>query len=136
MVTQRRKPSFSEIVDAVRATPAAPASDSGQPGIYADGKVVAPGGRAYTKIASDISSAAAFEAAAEGAQVVWDPCGCGGYCGLTWFGEADVARMVASGRPNIRQTKKARGSIAEYRSEDRRVLLLVEDAVRWGDLLA
>jgi hypothetical protein len=132
----RRQPSFSEILAEVKATPAAPVSDSEQPGIHADGKVVAPDGRAYAKTASDISSAAAFEAAAEGAQVAWDPCGCGGYCGLNWFDEADVARMVALGRPNIRRTKKAHCSIAEYRSEDGRVLLLVEEDVRWGDFLA
>ncbi|WP_421732449.1 hypothetical protein [Cellulomonas sp.] len=136
MVTRRRQPSFSEIVDAVKATPATPDPGADKPGVHADGTVVAPGGRAYTVAAHDISSAAAFDAAAAGAQVAWDPCGCNGYCGLTWFDEAEVARMVAEGRPQIRRTKKAYGSIAEYRSEDGRVLLLVEESVRWGDFLA
>jgi hypothetical protein len=43
--------------------------------------------------------------------------------------------MVSSGRPTIRRTKRAHGSIAEYRSADGQVLLLVEGAVRWGGVL-
>ncbi|KQY42851.1 hypothetical protein [Cellulomonas sp. Root137] len=136
MVTQRRQPSFSEIVDAVKATPAATPPESDRPGVRADGQIIDPLGRAYTETARDISSAAAHDAAAAGAQVAWDPCGCGGYCGLRWFDVVDVARMVVAGRPNIRRTKKAYGSISEYRGEDGRVLLLVEADVRWGDFLA
>ncbi|WP_456845656.1 hypothetical protein [Cellulomonas sp. P5_C6] len=132
----RRQPSFREIVDAVKATPAAPVPDSHDPGIRTDGSVVAPGGRVYSKTGSDISSAAAFEAAAAGAQVAWDCCGCGGYCALRWFDEAEVTRMVAAGPPTIRRTKKAYGSISEYRSHDGHVLLLIEVDVRWGDLLS
>ncbi|MGY4643674.1 hypothetical protein [Cellulomonas sp. URHB0016] len=136
MVTRRRQPSFRDIVDAVKATPAATSSEPDEPGLYTDGRLVAPGGHLYTRAAGEISSADAFHAAAAGAQVAWDPCGCGGYCGLRWFDEADVAAMVALGRPNIRRTKKSRGSISEYRSEDGRGLLLMEGDVRWGDFLA
>ncbi|KQY23278.1 hypothetical protein ASD16_12035 [Cellulomonas sp. Root485] len=135
MARQRREPSFQEVVDALKATPTASTAIPEAPGIYADGTVIAPDGRAYLEVASDVSSAVAFDAAAAGAQVVWDSCGCGGYCALTWFDEAEVARMVASGRPTIRRTKKAYGSIAEHRSADGRALLLVERDVRWGSVL-
>ena len=119
----------------MQATPR-PVPDQTQPGFQADGSVVAPDGRTYRSSARDISAADAFTAAAAGARVAWDPCGCGGYCGLTWFDEADVARMVTAGRPQIRRTKKARGAISEYRSDHGRVLLLAEEAVRWGSFLA
>ena len=133
MANQRREPSFQQMVDELKATPSVPTAEA--PGICADGRVITPAGRVYLKRVGDISSADAFDAAAAGAQLAWDACGCNGYCGLTWFDEAEVARMVASGRPTIRRTKKAYGSIAEYRSDDGRVLLLVEQDVRWGDLL-
>jgi hypothetical protein len=43
--------------------------------------------------------------------------------------------MVASGPPTIRHTKRKRGSISEWRTEDGQALLFAEDAVRWSDLL-
>lgn len=135
MVKPRRPASFSEILDAVMATPAAEPS-SEEPRIRADGTLFAPDGYSYTKTVSDISSASAFKAATDGARVAWDYCGCGGYCTPRWFDEADVAGMVAAGRPNIRRTKRAHGSIAEYRSETGRVLLLVQRDVQWGNFLA
>lgn len=136
MVSQRREPSFRAIVEAVKATPQVAPPDRVQPGIDADGTVVAPGGRTYRRTARDISAADAFTAAAAGAQLAWDPCGCGGYCGLTWFDEATVARMVVAGRPHIRRTKNGRGAISTYRSDDGHILLLAEDTVRWGSYLA
>lgn len=136
MVKQRRQPSFREIVDAVKSSPSATSPEPTEAGVHPGGTVLAPGGRRYVKAASDISSADAWVAATAGALVAWDPCGCGGYCGLAWFGEHDVAQMVASGRPDIRHTKRARGSISEYRSDGGRLLLLVEEDVRWGGLFA
>jgi hypothetical protein len=136
MSSKRREPSFQQVVDALRATPTVTPSAPEAPGIRANGRVITPEQRAYVQVARDISSAAAFDAAAAGARLAWDPCGCNGYCGLSWFDEAEVARLVASGRPTIRRTKKADGSISAYRSEDGRVLLLAEQDVRWGDALA
>jgi hypothetical protein len=131
MVMQRRQPSFRDIVAAVKATPQAWPANAVEPGT-----VLAPGGRTHRETVDELSAAAAFDAAAAGALVAWDPCGCNGYCGLIWFDRADVARMVAAGRPHIRRTKKAFGSIAEYRSDDGHVLLLVEQRVRWGGFLS
>ena len=136
MVTQRRQPSFSEIVDAVKSSPQGVPPVPTEPGVYPDGIVLAPGGRRYVVAATDISPADAWADAAAGAIAAWDPCGCGGYCGLTWFDEADVAGMAAAGRPTIRRTKRAHGSISEYRSDDGRILLLVEGDVRWGEFFA
>lgn len=136
MAKPRRGPSFSDTVDAVKAASMAESPRSIEPGIQPDGKVVAPGGRSYEMAASDISSAVALAAASSGALVAWDSCGCGGGCELTWFNDDDVAHMATAGRPLIRRTKKAYGSISEYRSGDGRVLLLVEETVRWGPFFA
>ncbi|ROS21803.1 hypothetical protein [Cellulomonas sp. PhB150] len=136
MGKQRRQPSFSEIVDAVKSSPQVVPPEPTEPGIYPDGTVLAPDRRRYVMATTDISSDYARAAGAGGAIAAWDPCGCGGFCGLTWFDEADVARMAASGRPTIRRTKRAHGSISEYRSDDGRIVLLVEGDVRWGEFFA
>jgi len=136
MAKQPRQPSFSEIVDAVKSSPRVVAPEPTEPGVYPDGSVLAPGGRRYLRVAIDISPDGAWTAASAGAIAAWDPCGCGGYCGLTWFDESDLAGMAVSGRPTIRRTKRAYGSISEYRSDDGRPLLFVEGDVRWGDFFA
>lgn len=88
--------------------------------------------------ASELGSgrAASFEAAAQGAAVAWGPSGCGGFCGFNRSDETHVARIVAAGRPTIQHTKKSGGSMSKRRGVEGLGLLFVEDAVRWGDLLA
>lgn len=136
MVKQRRQPSFSEIVDAVKSSPQVVPPEPTETGMYPDGTVLAPDVRRYRMAATDIPPDDAWAAAAAGAIAAWDPCGCGGYCGFTWFDEADVVGMAALGRPTIRRTKRAHGSISEYRSADGRILLLVGGDVGWGDFFA
>jgi hypothetical protein len=66
---------------------------------------------------------------------VWDPCACGGYCGFTWYTPNDIADMVASGQPMIRNNKRHIGNISEWCSDADDVLLIAEEYVRWGDHL-
>lgn len=108
----------------------------GSPGLQGDDEFIDQEGRKYALVQGEVSEDRAYEAAKAGATVVWDPCGCGGACGLDWYSREDVARMVAWGPPDIRSKRRRRGSISEWQSEDGHVLLLAEDSVRWADLLA
>lgn len=136
MGRRRDHQSFAEIVEQVKNSPQPPAPVYDAPGLHPDGTLVDADGRTYRQVSEEVSSARAFDLAARGAAVAWDSCGCGGYCGFTWYDREAVARMVAAGRPEIRRTKRARGSIAEWLGEDGGSLLLAEGAVRWGELLA
>ena len=122
------RPSFADIVREVREQPAA--EELRQPG------VVDPTGTRWRPTQRSISAGQAHALAEKGAHVAWDPCGCGGYCGFTWFSSDDTTRLVAAGTPTVRNTKRHRGNISEWQSDDGRVLVVAEDAVRWSDLLA
>ncbi|WP_344260914.1 hypothetical protein [Streptomyces sodiiphilus] len=129
---------FAEMLAAVPREPAPdPVTDEpARAGRRDDGTMADPAGRVYTCVRETVSATAALAAAAAGAVVVWDPCGCGGGCGFRWLGEAETARLVASGPPRIRCNKRRNGNISLWRSADGTVLLLAEDAVFWGDVLA
>jgi hypothetical protein len=122
------RPTFADIVAEVES---APPPQERSAGYYGD-TVVDAAGNVYGLTASDIDAARARELAATGAVVIWDDCGCGGYCGLEWLDAAEVRALVASGPPDILHKKRRRGSIAAYATDDGRPLLYVEDAVRWG----
>jgi len=127
--------SFADIVREVESTPQAPPASPGA-GMYANGVLTDPDGRQYTCVEATITAGRAHALAAAGAVVVWDSCGCGGYCGFDWYSADDVKAMVASGPPTIRHTKNHRGNVSEWRSRSREVLVLAEDAVRWADRMA
>lgn len=118
---------FAEVVREVEQRPVVPVRD------YSG--VVDPSGRRWHQHLAEISPARALELAKEGAPVAWDPCGCGGYCGFDWYAADDVARMVAAGTPKVRQTKRHRGNLSVWTSEDGGVLVVAEDAVQWGDVI-
>ena len=127
MSKRPRTPTFAEIVREVEQAP--------PPRVDDRSGVVDRDGTRWHQTAGEISPGRAFQLAAEGAAVAWDPCGCGGYCGFDWFGADEVARLVAAGRPTVRDTKRHQGNLSEWASEDGRVLVVAEQAVRWGDLI-
>jgi len=127
--------SFAEMVEEVKTAPAnlVAADDSRRSG---GDTIVDPDGRRYLRVAREVSSSRAQELAANGAMVAWDRCGCGGFCGLTWYDRDAVARMVASGPPRIRHKKRKRGKISEWHAAHGTDLLLAEGSVCWSGLLA
>lgn len=135
-----RKRSFADIVRDVKAAPPAPALQYDHPGEYTDGTFVDQEGRRYKEVSPSVSAARAYDVAAQGAVLVWDKGGCGDHCphcpGYEWFDEADVARMVAAGRPDIRDKRNSKGNISEWLADDGSRLLIAWVDVRWGDVLA
>ena len=104
----RHVPDFVRALDQDATTPPPP-----RPGLHGPAQLVDREGRTYAAVEA-ISAKRAQELAQAGAAIVYDPCGCGGYCGLTWFDPQDVNRMVAAGR----QTSGA--GAAASRSGERR----------------
>jgi len=122
----QRKP-FADVVQEIRDQPAPRAPEFGG--------VVDPSGVRWVPSKPSISATEAHGLAQAGAAVAWDPCGCGGHCGFTWFSVSEVARLVAAGTPTVRNTKRHQGNLSLWLSGQDRVLVVAEDAVRWGDLL-
>ena len=136
MVSMSKRPaqqSFADIVRAVEAMPPTPPPKRDHAGLYGDGVLTDQQGRQYTRVEDAISPERALELASAGAVVVYDACGCGGGCGFDWYTAQDVKEMAASGPPTIRDTKRRRGSISEWRSDSGAALLLAEDAVHWAN---
>jgi hypothetical protein len=131
-----RKPSFADIVRDVKESPDPRAQQYTHPGMQPDRTFVDQGGRVFHELHDVVTPAYARELAASGALVVWDSCGCGGYCGFEWLEPAAVARLAASGPPNPRSNKRSGGGIAEWVAEDGSSLLLMWGNVGWGDELA
>lgn len=134
MAKRPERQTFADIVRDVESSPSEDAEPR-TPGFYDDDVFVDAEGRRYELVDESVGASRAYDAAKGGARVVWDPCGCGGACGMEWFSDDQVARMVATGPPEIRKTKRKRGSISEWRDDQGQSLLIAEDAVRWGDLL-
>lgn len=135
MAKRTARQSFAEIVREVHTAPPAAIAEPTGPDL-SSGRAKDPGGHIWEKVAGGTSATRAFALASAGGVVAWDPCGCGGYCGITWYDRDDVARLVAAGKPHVRNNKRYRGSLSEWATTDGRRLVLAEAEVRWGHLLA
>jgi len=134
--SRRREPTFAEVVRAVRTAPAPPAPAPPRGELVGHDRLVDPTGREHVRVAHDVSPARALAAVVEGAQVVWDACGCAGSCGLEWLDASQVARLVAAGAPKPRRRKDRVSHLSAWVADDGSVVLMAVADVRWGDVLA
>ena len=103
------------------------------PGRYNDGTLYDLDGRPLA-VAEDINFAELQAAALDGATVVWDPCGCGGYCNaLTWFTSADLRREALKATPRGRKNDPAGATRLTGSAGD---VILIAGGLRWGDLFS
>lgn len=141
MGRRQRRQSFADMVRAVEreladeAASSEPAAPAG-PGLRRDGTMTDAQGRVHTLARPSVSAGHAHAAAASGALVAWDPCGCGGGCGFRWLDREETAALVRSGPPRIRRGRRRLSNVSEWHAADGSVLLVAEDDVVWGDLLA
>jgi hypothetical protein len=110
-------------------------------GLYPDDfgelELVDESGHVYRQASPHLASSEAQDLALAGAGVVWDPCGCGGGCGMTWLSREDVKAAVASGPPKIvYKPPRHIGAVSKWVSDNGHVYLLAEEQVLWGDRLA
>jgi hypothetical protein len=118
---------FADVVREVEQQPVVPDPD------YSG--IVDPSGKRWHRDEAEVSPARALELAGDGASVAWDNCGFG-CCPFYWYTPEDVARMVAAGTPEVRRTKRRRGSLGVWTSGDGDVLVVAEGAVQWGDVIS
>jgi hypothetical protein len=129
---QRATP-FAEIVREVEATPSPDPPAARGAGFLAGNLIVDEAGTQFRCVHDEISPSRAVVLAIEGAQLVYDACGCQGGCGLDWYDESVVRELGAKEPPRVK--RKRHGNLSEFRSGDGAALILAEDAVEWGDLL-
>ena len=128
MAREPDRETFAEMVREVRAQPVTREPRRGD--------VTDPEGTRWFPSTSSISEGQAHALVEGGARLAWDACGCGGYCGFRWFGPDETERLVAARTPTVRNTKRRRGNISRWTSDDGRVLVVAEVEVRWADLMA
>jgi len=132
-MTARRKRTFAEIVEEVRATPPTPIQVR-PGGVNAAGQLFDPSG-SLLAARSVIDPARAAALVSDGALVAFEGCGCGGFaggCQPQWADAGSLARLRAAGNPRFVKGYGSPTWIDEWSSESGAVVFLHGD-VKWGD---
>jgi hypothetical protein len=134
MSPRPKRETFANIVAEVKATPAVPKDVPIGPS--RDGRSWGDlDGHEYTLVDAELEPDRAVDLLKHGALVVYDSCGCGGWCGsgLDWLDPADRTELMSADPPRVGFSKKAWGRLSEWRSPSGRVLIEAAVNVRWGD---
>lgn len=94
-----------------------------------------PGGVIWERIGDVLEPSVARQLVLDGALVAWDPCGCGGGCGLTWLDD-DARQRLGQATPDVRPSKRYEGALVRWQNAEDRNLLVVQWPVQWGDEFA
>ena len=124
-----QRPTMSDIVSDSQASPPKRNLRRLPPGVHQE-MFVDQAGVSYKKLEEDVSPDAAIRYVADGAQVVFDECGCGETCGLVFSTDQD-RKALARNRPVLESHKGQTGSLSLWRSEEGFTLLLALGPVRW-----
>jgi hypothetical protein len=132
---------MAQIIEEVRTRPAAPADGdrwAPAPNTHTGSGLLSPDGRTFDRVQREIAPNDAVMLLRSGALVVWDACGCGGYCGFDWLGAARRNALLNADPPRIggRARRAQWGSMSHWRCDDGTDLLLAANHVRWGQELA
>jgi hypothetical protein len=124
-----QRPTMSDIVSDSQASPPKTNPRRLPPGVH-DDLFIDQNGLSYRKLEKDVSPDTAIPYVTDGAQVVFDECGCGGICGLVFL--TDKGREgLAKKRPTLESHKGQKGLLSLWRSEEGFTLLLAQGPVRW-----
>ena len=131
-----KRPTFAEIVAAVEANlPVIPEPGEITPGRYSGTTLYDLDGSPLVE--TDRRSLEPKEITAAvlaGARLVWDSCGCGGYCNdLTWPDPVALRLEATRSTPRFRKADPARVELLTGASGE---VLLATGGLRWGDLLS
>ena len=130
----KRKPTFAEIVENVRATPKTPITV--RPGTFnADGQFFDPSGTLLARTSS-ISESVAADLVADGALVVFESCGCGGGGGCIpeWIDTDGLNRLRTADKPRFVRGYGSPTWIDHWTGAAGEVVFLHGD-VEWGGVL-
>ena len=130
-----RGQSFAEIVAVVASTSSARSAEAViKPGVYNGSTVYDPEGRELlTTDGRALEPAEVQSAVLAGARLVWDACGCGGYCGeLKWPDRVALRKEAERSSPRFRISAPVRVEILTGGGGD---VLLASGGIQWGDLI-
>jgi len=136
MSRRRTQPIFAAVVVDVRAMTSAPVTSTAglqeKAGLQEDDSFADRSGRSYALVDDRLTAADVTDRASKGALIVWDSCGCGGYCELSWLEPADIVQLVATGAPKVPRKYRYLCEFSEWRAADGSTLVLVQGPVEWG----
>lgn len=92
---------------------------------------IAPDRVTYKRVQGNVAPTSAMKHAANGVQVVFDECGCGGTCGLLFATDQEMSSL-AKAAPVLESHKGQTGSLSLWRSDGGELLLLAQGQVRWS----
>jgi hypothetical protein len=130
----KRRETFAQIVAAVEAAPVlGDREPEVTPGLYSGETLFDLKGNALREFHDHALDPEEIRAAVlGGALLVWDSCGCGGYCNaLEWPTQDELRREAEASAPRFRKNDPARVSLLTGDGGD---VLLVAGGMRWGDL--
>ena len=130
-----RRQTFAEIVAAVESAPTLlPEEPKVTPGHYSSGDILYDlAGHPLHEVDDRALETEEIRAAVlDGARLVWDACGCGGYCNaLEWPESVQLRTEALKAAPRFRKNDRARVTRLTGAGGD---VLLVAGGLRWGDL--
>jgi hypothetical protein len=125
---------FAEIVAAVEAKPSVlPEEPIVTPGHYSSVNLCDLAGHPLHQVDDrTLDTEEIRTAVLDGARLVWDACGCGGYCNeLEWPEVVQLRNEAAKAAPRFRENDRAHVTRLTGAGGD---VLLVVGGLRWGDL--
>jgi hypothetical protein len=132
----RRKPTFADIVRSAIDNPKAPDTRRLPPGRHNDVLVTA-NQRRWSLVVDNISHAEAQSLLGEGAALAFDPCGCGGACGLDLLPADVTAGLIDAKPPTTSSDPRYPGTMSHWTAADDPTtsLILASGRVVWGRAL-
>lgn len=131
-----KRPTFAEIVAAVEAAPRTSVDPvEATPGRYCGTTLFDLAGHALNETDGRALEPQEIRAAAlAGAGLVWDSCGCGGYCNdLVWVDSFALRQEAIRSAPTFHKRNPAHVQLLSGNGGE---VLLVAGDLRWGDLLS
>lgn len=132
MARRRRGTEPFAAVLAALPEPAAAPTARARPGELAGAVLWDRSGREFRVAVAAIPGSRAQQLAGLGAQIAWDTCGCGGYCGRDWVEGEDLARFLSGPAPRVLSKDRSWSGVAEWRAGDGAPLVLLSGSVRFG----
>ena len=136
-VTNKQRPrrqTFAEIVAVVDSTSSVLSEDVViKPGVFNGSTLYDPEGRELVPTDGRALEPAGVQLAVlAGARLVWDACGCGGYCNdLEWPDRVALGKEAERSLPRFRKSDPVKVEVLTGSAGD---VLLASGRIRWGDI--
>ena len=94
-----------------------------------------PDGLAYLPWIEQLTPADAVAELRQGANVLYDGCGCGGHCPVKWLTLDELEELKSAAPPDLHRSKDGLARLEGWRSEEGNVLVVAVCEVSWGDVI-